>query len=156
MHLFSRLNEQDVQHLLKKDERAFNRTKTTMVNQAERNMVMEDYLHYVRGKALKTKEIELEQSRVKVANEKSVEDSLNELSEKLNNIVFKMNFNFDPVTLSFCDDQNQLINRVNLDVGKLEVLIDEVYSYMHLVKFMGLKIESKKKLKVMGTLVKVC
>lgn len=69
--------------------------------------------------------------------------------------VAKVNFSFDPITVSTCDDANDLITRAKINLGKLEVLIDEVYSKMHLLKFMGLKIESKKSLVVLSALVDV-
>jgi len=175
--IFSRLNEEDADYIIEKDRRrkiieehikknpeakpipeslehsTLRKPKTVVIPPREKEQLRQEYLRFNRRQAKDKHQIELERSRT--TGENSIEDKINEISKKLNNVVLKVNFNFDPLTLSFCDDNNQLINRANVDLGKLEVVIDEVYSHMHLIKFMGLKVESKKKLKVMGYLVKV-
>ena len=80
---------------------------------------------------------------------------INEVAKKLKSVVAKVNFSFDPINISVCDDADELINRVNVEIGKLELIVDEVYRQMHMFKFMGLRVESKKSLTVLGSLIKV-
>ena len=44
---------------------------------------------------------------------------------------------------------------IEAEFGEIILVLDEVYSEMHKFKFMGFKIESKKSIRVLGTLVDV-
>lgn len=62
---------------------------------------------------------------------------------------------FDPVRMKFLDDSGKLVSSVEMDVGKLEVKVDEIYTKNHYLKFMGLNVQSKDSLVVLGMLVNV-
>lgn len=62
---------------------------------------------------------------------------------------------FDPVRMKFLDDSGKLVSSVEIDVGKLEVKVDEIYTKNHYLKFMGLNVQSKDSLVVLGMLVNV-
>ena len=69
--------------------------------------------------------------------------------------MIKVNLDLKPISLSVCDESNELIKRVSVDLGKLELLVDEVYSKMHLFKFMGVKVEAKKSIVILADIVHV-
>ena len=78
-----------------------------------------------------------------------------EIAKKLENFVVKVNLDLKSLSINVCDESNELINRASIDLGKLELLVDEVYSKMHLFKFMGVKVEAKKSIVVLAQLIHV-
>jgi hypothetical protein len=62
-------------------------------------------------------EKELAMSRAFQTN--SAEDKLRQISKKLQNVVAKMELNFDPIKMKFLDDSGKLVSSVEVDIGKL-------------------------------------
>lgn len=94
-------------------------------------------------------------TRSKTIFTESIEDKLRLVAQKLKNVVFKMSIKFDPISFQFLGDSGKPALTLEVEAGKLEVKIDDIYTKSHFVKFMGLNLQAKDQLVILGALVSV-
>ena len=85
----------------------------------------------------------------------TTEEIVNEVSKKLQKVVVKASVDIEPIYLGLCDRTNELVSLCSFDFGVLELLLDEVYTKRHMVGVLGMRVESKKQIKVLATLLEV-
>ena len=90
-----------------------------------------------------------------IKNDPSLDDSLEILKEILKKLVIKMDFSLDPVEIAMSDTSGEFVSRAIFDFGNIEVLIDELYSKRHFLKFLGIRLESRKTIKILHGILKV-
>ena len=86
---------------------------------------------------------------------KSTREQLNIIAENLRKGVIKVDFSIDPVNIALTDHTDEIISCCDLDFGRLELLVDEIYTKRHLFKCLGVRVESRKSLRVLGSLIEV-
>ena len=163
IYMFSNLGPQDVEQALINSLQDIGITKTRTTNrhmtrtkwnyQPEVNKrIQEEYLRWHRKKY---EGVDAQLVKSRMIEDATIENKLRKLSTQLQNIVLKVGVKFDPLVLQFLDDSGKTVSNVEMDVGKLEVKIDEIYTKSHYLKCMGLAVQSKDSLMILSLLVNV-
>lgn len=118
----------------------------------ESRRLQQEYLNWHRGKFSKE---DLELIKSKIESKESTEDKLRQVAKKLQNVILKVGIKLDPINFEFLDDSGKLVTGVEMDAGKLELKIDEIYTKSHYLKFMGLNVQTKDSIVILGMLVNV-
>jgi len=79
----------------------------------------------------------------------------NKISDKLSKFIIKIKLNINTLRVSITDDNDEQISSISVYIGDVDLLMDEVYSQAHSLRLLGVTIESKKRLYILGMLVDV-
>lgn len=85
----------------------------------------------------------------------NIDDTLELVKEVLKKVVLKVDFSLDPIEVAMADETGEFVSKAGFDFGNIEILIDELYSKRHFLKFLGIRLESRKTIKILHGLVKV-
>lgn len=118
----------------------------------DQKRMQQEYLNWHRGRFSKQ---DLELIKSKIESKESTEDKLRQVAKKLQNVILKVGIQFDPVNFEFLDDSGKLVTSLEMDAGKLELKIDEIYTKSHYLKFMGLNVQTKDSIVILGMLLNV-
>jgi len=102
----------------------------------------------------KGEEGDLENMKVKEDNRR-ISEKIEDIAQKLTKVVLKTKLQIEPIKICICNEANEIITIVGVDIGSLELLIDDIFTQTHFFKLMGLTIESRKRLYVLSTMTEV-
>lgn len=94
-------------------------------------------------------------SKYAINEDRELEEYLEVAKEILKKVVLKMDFNLDPIQIAMADENGEFVSKVDFDFGNFEVLIDEIYQKRHFMRFLGVRLESMKTIKILHAIVKV-
>ena len=96
---------------------------------------------YSQYKDYKQKKISMHEEEQNLTNEQKVDQFIAKLEEKLTKAVVKFRLNISPVRLTLRDHLNEELLKMSVDLGELELQVDQVYEQKNIIKCLGISME---------------
>ena len=85
----------------------------------------------------------------------SIQDRICKVQNRIKNFVVRLNVEIGKIDLLITDQKDEEFTTLEIDIGTLEILMDEVFNQKHFVKVLGLSVESRTHINVIGVIADV-